>query len=136
MKRLLSAIAIVLLAWYGWSIRDSSAVREQLPQELQKVSVPPVPALPSLPSLPSATAKSESGNAARPTSGIYKCTHGAKVIYTEEPCPKGHDERPMSGGSVTVVAGQKPPPPPPPAVTPANGGEPSFMDKQIERVVK
>lgn len=77
-------------------------------------------------------------------SGIHKCKVGNTVTYTDEPCKNRATERPLDRGSVTVVKSQGVETP---AATGSKGrlpnvrdlagpqGEPSIMDRQIERAV-
>ncbi|TAL00120.1 MAG: hypothetical protein EPO09_00135 [Aquabacterium sp.] len=76
--------------------------------------------------------------------GIHKCKVGNTVTYTDEPCKSRAAERPLDKGSVTVVKSQGVEAP---AATESKGrlpnvrdlagpqGEPSIMDRQIERAV-
>ncbi|MBI5925365.1 MAG: hypothetical protein HY836_07165 [Aquabacterium sp.] len=91
-----------------------------------KVERPPVESLPQAPA------------------GIHKCKVGDKVTYTDEPCKNPAAERPLDKGSVTVVKSESSEA----AATPEHKGrlpnvrdlagppgEPSIMDKQIERAI-
>lgn len=76
--------------------------------------------------------------------GIHKCKVGNTVTYTDEPCKNPAAERPLDKGSVTVVKSESPE-----AVAPSEhkgrvpnvrdlagpSGEPSIMDRQIERAI-
>lgn len=76
--------------------------------------------------------------------GIHKCKVGNTVTYTDEPCKNRSAERPLDKGSVTVVKSQGVDAP---AAAESKGrlpnvrdlagpqGEPSIMDRQIERAV-
>jgi hypothetical protein len=76
--------------------------------------------------------------------GIHKCKVGNKVTYTDAPCQSPAAERPLDKGSVTVVKTQRPQAPDTPEQASrlpnvrdlaGKPGEPSLMDKQIERAV-
>ena len=75
--------------------------------------------------------------------GIHKCKVGNTVTYTDEPCKNPAAERPLDKGSVTVVKSESPEVAAPdhkgrlPNVRDLAGppGEPSIMDKQIERAI-
>lgn len=76
--------------------------------------------------------------------GIHKCKVGNTVTYTDEPCKSPTAERPLDRGSVTVVKSQGMDAP---AASESKGrlpnardlagpqGEPSIMDRQIERAI-
>lgn len=76
--------------------------------------------------------------------GIHKCKVGNTVTYTDEPCKSPAAERPLDKGSVTVVKSQGVEAP---AAAESKGrlpnvrdlagpqGEPSILDRQIERAV-
>ncbi len=78
------------------------------------------------------------------SAGIHKCKVGNTVTYTDEPCKSPSAERPLDRGSVTVVKSQGVDAP---VASESKGrlpnardlagpqGEPSIMDRQIERAV-
>jgi hypothetical protein len=87
-------LILALLAGLGWYYRDNPELRRLLHLEQ--------PAAPF-------NGANQSGAAPGPAAaGLHKCRSGAKLTYTNEACPKGSAEQPITGGAVTVVPGQPP----------------------------
>jgi len=79
--------------------------------------------------------------AAIPGNGAaHKCISASRVEYSSEKCPAGTLEKPISGGSMTVVPAS---PVPKPASAPASlptvrdllapAGEPNLLDERIKQ---
>lgn len=82
------------LASAGWYFRDDPDLRRwlNLPRH-------------AAPTLPTGGAPAGSASTA-PPAGLHKCRSGAKIDYTNLPCPPGSVEEPIKGGAVTVLPGQ------------------------------
>ena len=98
----IAAITVVALAGAGWIFRDSPAVRESadsaagfgrsiLPDNSYTV----------------VTAQNEKAAGKIDKSGgtnpLRKCVSDSRTVYTDEKCPAGMREAPISEGNVTVV---------------------------------
>ena len=98
----LVAAAVVLVAAAGWYFRDTASVRDAG----DSVTGFTKSILPDN----SYTVAKNDGKAAEPGAphSLRKCVSDTRTIYTDEKCPAGSREAPISEGNVTVVPGQRP----------------------------
>ena len=95
-KTFFALLAVGAIASAAWYFRDDPDFRRFL--HLQQ-SAPGQPVNGAVPTGAASTA---------PPAGLYKCRTGAKVEYSNVPCPPGSVEQPIKGGAVTVMPGQAP----------------------------
>ena len=87
-------VVIGLLAG-AWFARDAAPLRPVV----ARLGVAPADAAPD-------TAKTLAA------AGVHKCRVGARVVYSDQPCPAGSRELAANGGTVTVMSFPKPAPVP------------------------
>jgi hypothetical protein len=135
-KKLLGVAGLAALAVVGWSWHREGRLAAWMDRSTQP------PAIRFDRGDPGGSSVGTSDRA-RGSSAIHKCQVGSSVIYTDAPCERPGSERPLQGGSVTVLKGQRPSAP---ASAQASGtgvpnardllldrGEPTLMQRQIER---
>lgn len=109
----LALLLAALAAWAAWKFRAA----EMLQPALQRIE----------------------GRADGAAPALRKCRQGATVSYTQAPCPPGHQEQVLSGGTVTVVEGSRPEPQLPALNLPdaralrGDPNEPTLAERHIER---
>jgi hypothetical protein len=90
LKFVIATVLLLALAAAVWVYRGEEPLKRYVPREWQGAQ------------------SAAGGNApAAPAAGLRKCKQGGKLLYTNDDCPKGSVEQPISGGAVTVVPGQK-----------------------------
>lgn len=146
-KILMGAVLAVLLAlvWkYFVAGRLNTLVPEQALPSAIKQEVEQVKELAATVSREAKVEQPAAESLPQAPAGIHKCKVGNTVTYTDEPCKNPAAERPLNKGSVTVVKSQSTEAATPPEdkgrlpnVRDLAGppGEPSIMDKQIERAI-
>jgi hypothetical protein len=144
-KTYVAVVVLAIGATVGWKYYASGELTASL-----KPASPPVikfdndyPATAAGPG----TARDATPVIAKASSGVHKCVVNGTVSYTDAPCPRAGAEKNMGGGSVTVVKGQRPslvdaasksgsiPNVRDVLLDKPKPGEPSMMDKQIERAI-
>jgi hypothetical protein len=101
------SIALAVLATVAWFHRDSDALQGLFSSAPQT----------SAARLFERTFRpAEAGDSGPTIEGVRKCIVNSKPVYTDGTCPAGSQERPITGGAVTVI---KAPVMPRPAGTPA-----------------
>ncbi|HEX5355388.1 MAG TPA: hypothetical protein VFW93_04160 [Aquabacterium sp.] len=146
-KILMGAVLAVLLAlvWkYFVAGRLSTLVPEHALPAAIKQEVTQAKEMVSAVSNEAKVAQPAAESLPQAPAGIHKCKVGNTVTYTDEPCKHPSAERPLDKGSVTVVKSERPDNAAAneqkgrvPNVRDLAGppGEPSIMDKQIERAI-
>ena len=100
--RALIVALLAALAAAGWYFRDSAPV-SGLVRDAGKMAGA-IPLEKPVRVDKSGAEKSAAGKAA---GVLRKCVAGEKVTYTDEKCPPGSRESPISGGNVTVLPAQR-----------------------------
>jgi hypothetical protein len=105
-KTLCVIAAAIALAASGWFFRDSAMLRgaASSTQAFVKDLLPDN-------SYTVGKAKAEKsagkGDPAKAPHSLRKCVSEARTVYTDEKCPPGTREAPISEGNVTVLSGQR-----------------------------
>ncbi|GAA5174586.1 hypothetical protein GCM10025771_04680 [Niveibacterium umoris] len=103
--------------------------RPQLKAAVERAT-PPIPALPD----PAGVVQVEP--AQPPGAGIHKCVKRGQVVYTDQPCPKDHDQRaldPERSRIVTLPATKPAAPAGQNVAKPASGGLDIAEDGSVRR---
>ena len=105
--KIIVAVAAVIALAAGWFFRDSETLRgaASSTQAFVKDVLPDN-------SYTVAKAKGEKsagkGDPAKATHSLRKCVADGRIVYTDEKCPTGTREAPISEGNVTVMPSQRP----------------------------
>ncbi len=93
----------VILAAAGWYFRDSGPVREAGDSVAGFATS-------ILPDNSYTVAKNDAVKSSEPGAphSLRKCVSDTRTVYTDEKCPAGSREAPISEGNVTVVPGPRP----------------------------
>ncbi len=105
-KTILAIVAVIALVGAGWWFRDSRVVRDAAGDiaGFAKSIVPD-----NSYTAGKTNAEKSAGQTDRSKAGhaLRKCVSGVTTIYTDEACPSGTREAPISEGNVTVVPGKQ-----------------------------
>jgi hypothetical protein len=105
-KSIILIVAMIAAVGAGWFFRDSEAVRgaASSTQAFVKDALPD-----NSYTVAKTDAEKSAGKADRPKSShsLRKCVSEARTVYTDEKCPTGTREAPISEGNVTVMPGQR-----------------------------
>jgi hypothetical protein len=114
-KTIVVIIVVIALAGAGWLFRDSDMVRgaTSTAKTFVKDALPDNSYTAGKANAEKATGKTDPSKAAHM---LRKCVSDASITYTDEKCPPGTREAPISEGNVTVMPGQR-------AGAQAKGGE-------------
>lgn len=128
----IGAVLLVVLA-VGWRYRNAEVV--------QRIVNPPSHK-PLAIEFDNGTVR-QTGAASQPGTGrptqvlapgaVRKCRRGTEITYTNQTCPPGHVEQPMSQGTVNVLPATSVAPRAPAGTPPAPS--PSLREKYVDRVV-
>lgn len=101
-KTILALGAILALVAGGWFLRDTEPMREAGDSVAGFTKS-------ILPDNSYTVAKSDAEKSAgkEVSNPLRKCVSDTRTIYTDEKCPAGSREAPISEGNVTVVPGQR-----------------------------
>ena len=105
-KTICAIAAVIALAAAGWFFRDSEMLRgaASSTQAFVKDVLPDN-------SYTVAKGKAEKsaggGDSAKAPHSLRKCVSDGRIVYTDEKCPAGTREAPISEGNVTVMPGQR-----------------------------
>jgi hypothetical protein len=105
--RVIAAVAAVfVLALAAWLFRDSDTVRSAAGgvAEFAKSIVPDNSYSTTKPNADKSAGKADGAKGAH---SLRKCVSETRTVYTDEACPPGSREAPISEGNVTVVPGQR-----------------------------
>ena len=104
-KTIIVIVAVAVLAGAGWFFRDSPTLRDAASSTQAFVK----DVLPDN-SYTVAKAKAEKSarkdDPAKAPHSLRKCVSESRTVYTDEKCPPGTREAPISEGNVTVMPGQ------------------------------
>jgi hypothetical protein len=105
-KTIIVIIAVIALVGAGWFFRDSDVVRGAAgtAQTFVKEVLPD-----NSYTAGKTNAEKSAGKAdrAKESHALRKCVSEARTVYTDEKCPPGTREAPISEGSVTVMPSQR-----------------------------
>ena len=106
-KTIAIAAVVIALAGAGWLFRDAPAVREAADgvAGFGKSILPDNKYTVVRADNDKSAGRSDKGGGAGP---LRKCIADTRTIYTDEKCPPGSREAPISEGNVTVVPSSKP----------------------------
>jgi hypothetical protein len=99
-------VAVAALAGAGWYFRDSATLRGAASSAQTFVKD-------ALPDNSYTVAKTDAeksagkGDPAKAPHALRKCVSEARTVYTDEKCPAGTREAPISEGNVTVMPSQR-----------------------------
>lgn len=112
LKRIFIALALLVLAGAAWRMRNAPWVHElMVPPDARAPRIQFDNGSARVPEPPASSA----GVALTPPGTMRKCVRGSSVSYTDQLCPPGMREQPLSQGTLSVVpaaAGAAPPAPP------------------------
>ena len=102
-KTIVAVLVVAAVAGAGWYFRDSpelGAMLGGLKKEMDAIHIDNGERVGKDGKSLSADKK---GAAAKAAGNLRKCVAGEKVTYTDEACPPGSREQPISSGNVTVM---------------------------------
>ena len=106
-KTIIVIVAVAALAGAGWFFRDSKTLVSAATSAQQFVKD-------ALPDDGKATAKADAEKksagkeaGAKGPHSLRKCVSEGRTVYTDEKCPAGTREAPISEGNVTVMPSQR-----------------------------
>ena len=100
-------MAVIALAAAGWFFRDSATLRGAA-SSTQAFVKDVLPDNSYTVAKTSAEKSAGKGDPAKAPHSLRKCVSDGRIVYTDEKCPAGTREAPISEGNVTVVPGQRP----------------------------
>jgi hypothetical protein len=106
-KTIIAIVVIIALAGAGWWYRDSATLQGAAisAQSLVKDALPDNSYSVVKVADDKSAGKVDRAKGAQP---LKKCVSEGRTVYTDEKCPTGTREAPISEGNVTVVPGQRP----------------------------
>jgi hypothetical protein len=105
-KTIIVIIAVIALVGAGWFFRDSDMVRGAA-SSAQAFVKDVLPDNSYSAAKTNADKSAGKGDGAKAPHALRKCVSEARTIYTDEKCPPGSREAPISEGNVTVMPSQR-----------------------------
>ena len=105
-KTLCAIAAAIALAAAGWYFRDSATLRGAA-SSTQAFVKDVLPDNSYTVSKAKAEKSAVKGDAAKAPHSLRKCVSDGRIVYTDEKCPAGTREAPISEGNVTVMPSQR-----------------------------
>ena len=118
-KTIIVVLVVVALAGAGWYFRDSAELGAMLGGIKKEIDSIHVDNGERVGKDGKSLSPDKKGAAAKAAGNLRKCMAGEKVTYTDEACPPGSREQPISSGNVTVM----------PATRAADGASPANSAK-------
>jgi hypothetical protein len=99
-------VALIALVAVGWFFRDSATLRgaASSAQTFVKDALPDNSYTAAKPNAEKSAGKADQSKAPH---SLRKCVSESRTVYTDEKCPTGTREAPISEGNVTVMPGQR-----------------------------
>lgn len=130
-----AVVLVALTTAAAWRYRDAAWLHEFLnPQPAKKLHIEFDNGTVRQYETP-ASGKAKKANEPLPVGAMRKCVRGGDISYTNNACPVGSIEQPLSKGTITVLSA----PPTPPKLAPAPPAppvpEPTLRQKSVDRAL-
>ena len=105
-KIIIVIVAVAALASAGWLFRDSETLRGAA-SSAQTFVKDALPDNSYTVAKTNAEKSAGKGDPAKAPHALRKCVSESRTVYTDEKCPAGTRDAPISEGNVTVMPGQR-----------------------------